>query len=172
MSYSYKNWNEDKSCFLGENLIIAVRSIQHCSDIDPLFCDWCALRSSCCPPPRSGSTRLNIGHFQYLKSSLKTMTVEVVQTDVHLKQGNKLDCLILEEARWDFFTLRVMIILSLFTHHKVKGSFNNLFQNKAFLGCWGWIGSTKMLCKSAGEAVRCSSSEVCWPLWPHALRRN
>lgn len=115
---------------------------------------WCALRSSCCPPPRSGSTRLNIGRFQYFKSSLKTMTVEVVQTDVHLKQGNKLDCLILEEARWNFFTLRVMIILSLFTHHKVKGSFNNLCQNKAFLGCWGWIGSTKMLCKSAGEAVR------------------
>lgn len=38
MNYSYKNWNEDKSCFLGKNLIIAVGCIQHCSDVDPVFC--------------------------------------------------------------------------------------------------------------------------------------
>lgn len=171
MSYSYKNWNEDKSCFLGENLIITVRSIQHCSDIDPLWL-WCALRSSCYPPLRSRSTRFNTGHFQCFKSFIKTVTLGVVQTDVHQKHRNKRNCLILEEARWNFFTLRVMIILSVFKHLKVNGSFNNLCQNKAVLGSWGWIGSTKVLGKSAGEAEQCSSSKVCWPLWPHALHRN
>lgn len=85
---------------------------------------------------------------------------------------NKLNCFILEEVRWDFFPLRVMIIQSVFKHLKVNGSFNNLSQNKAFLGCWGWIGSTEMLCKSMGEAEQCSSSKVCWPLSPRALCRK
>lgn len=138
----------------------------------PVLWLWCALRSSCCPPSRLGSTRLNTGRFQYFRTFIKTVTLGVVQTNVHLKHENKLDCLILKEARWEFFTLRVMTILSVFKHLKVNGSFNKLCQNKAFLGCWGWDGSTEMLCKSASEAERCSSSKVCWPLWPHALHRN
>lgn len=39
LNYSYKNWNEDKSCFLGENLVRAVGSVQLRSDGDPLICD-------------------------------------------------------------------------------------------------------------------------------------
>lgn len=96
MNYSYQNWNEDKSCFLGENLIIAVRSIQHCSDTDALFCDCDVLML---PTLEIRVHKAQYWAFSVFKSFIKTMTLGVVQTDVYLKHRNKLDCLILEESR-------------------------------------------------------------------------
>lgn len=170
MNYSYKNQNEDKSCFLGENLIIAVGSVQHCPDVDPLFCDHDAPWGAHAAYPWDQGLQASIlGTF----SILRVLTLELVQADVHLKWGNKRTGLLnFGRSNMRFFLVWVMIILSLFKYHKANCCFVNLRQNKAFLGQWGWVGSTKALRSSAGEAEQHGSGEVCWPPWPATLHRN
>lgn len=53
-----------------------------------------------------------------------------------------------------FFYFKMMIVLSVFKHLKVNGSFDNLCQSNAFLGSWGWIDSTKMLWGGWGGAMQ------------------
>lgn len=57
---------------LVKNLIIAVRSIQDCSGIDPLFCDCDALQGAHAAYPRDQGLRVSIlGAFSILRVLLK-----------------------------------------------------------------------------------------------------
>lgn len=73
-----------------------------------------------------------------------------------------------ERGKRRFFTLRVMIILSVFKPLKVNCSFDNLCQKKAFSGCWGGL-VVQSCCvrgwmrRSSAAPARCADPCDCMP---------